>query len=248
MLVKKITFTNHEVLGNMEMSFVKSGKTSKTIIFIGECGTGKTTILNSISEITQAAPEGYLGNHPHLEAEITIELENELDDNINYQNAFREKYIQNNSGKEIVHNGIWLKFCNSTPLGNIMNPKKLHNKIISVQPEAIFIPVDNFKKLISMDNAIAAASYREGKVLFDELAHSPNMINFINAYKFYFPDIRIELEKNELIIKKNNKVLEYRELSMGERKIIDRGAQILSSGIANPIITLDEPENSLSPL
>lgn len=48
-LLKKITFKNHPILGNLELEFTnKEGHVFKNIVFVGENGTGKTTILKEI--------------------------------------------------------------------------------------------------------------------------------------------------------------------------------------------------------
>ena len=50
-MISKIKWKNHSVLGNLELDFTKdNGKIYNTIILAGENGTGKTTILDTISE------------------------------------------------------------------------------------------------------------------------------------------------------------------------------------------------------
>ena len=50
-MISKIKWKNHSVLGNLELDFTKDdGEIYNTIILAGENGTGKTTILNTISE------------------------------------------------------------------------------------------------------------------------------------------------------------------------------------------------------
>lgn len=50
-MISKIKWKNHSVLGNLELDFTKDdGEIYNTIILAGENGTGKTTILDTISE------------------------------------------------------------------------------------------------------------------------------------------------------------------------------------------------------
>lgn len=47
--IKKITFHNHPILGNLFLDFCnQEGKSVDTVILAGENGTGKSTILNAI--------------------------------------------------------------------------------------------------------------------------------------------------------------------------------------------------------
>ncbi len=49
-MIRKIKWNNHEVLGNLELDFSKSdGSIYNTIVLAGENGTGKTTILETLS-------------------------------------------------------------------------------------------------------------------------------------------------------------------------------------------------------
>ena len=52
MKIRKIKYNNHQVLGNLELDFVNpaTGLAFDTIVLIGENGTGKTTILTTISD------------------------------------------------------------------------------------------------------------------------------------------------------------------------------------------------------
>ena len=50
-MIKKIKWNNHEILGNLELDFTKvNGGVYNTIILAGENGTGKTTILETLSK------------------------------------------------------------------------------------------------------------------------------------------------------------------------------------------------------
>lgn len=52
MRIQKINYINHPIMGDLSLSFVdENGKTYDTVVFAGENGTGKTTILQTISSI-----------------------------------------------------------------------------------------------------------------------------------------------------------------------------------------------------
>lgn len=49
-MIRKIKWNNHDVLGNLELDFTKpDGSIYNTIVLAGENGTGKTTILETLS-------------------------------------------------------------------------------------------------------------------------------------------------------------------------------------------------------
>ncbi len=52
MKIQKIKYRNHPILGDLSLSFMdESGEPYDTIVFAGENGTGKTTVLRTISSI-----------------------------------------------------------------------------------------------------------------------------------------------------------------------------------------------------
>lgn len=54
--IKKISFNNHPILGKLELDFCDgNGKAVDTVIFAGENGTGKSTILNALFSITMSS-------------------------------------------------------------------------------------------------------------------------------------------------------------------------------------------------
>jgi predicted ATP-dependent endonuclease of OLD family len=53
--IKKIKFNNHFLFGNQEFIFYKENYNYKNIVFAGENGTGKTTILNIIDETLKSS-------------------------------------------------------------------------------------------------------------------------------------------------------------------------------------------------
>lgn len=69
--IRKVDFLNHPILGNLSLNFCDAnGHAVDTVIFAGENGVGKSTILNALYElITQKL---------NLKPILNMNLENEL--------------------------------------------------------------------------------------------------------------------------------------------------------------------------
>ena len=71
MKIAKIKWTEHPILGDLELDFTnKGGVPYDTIIFAGENGTGKTTVLTSISDFLN----GYSIDFEYIEYQIDNEI------------------------------------------------------------------------------------------------------------------------------------------------------------------------------
>ena len=66
--IRKIKFLNHAVLGNLELDFCnKDGRAVDTIILAGENGTGKSTIIDALYQVSSHS----------LNIPLVVELEND---------------------------------------------------------------------------------------------------------------------------------------------------------------------------
>ena len=61
MKIRKVKWANHPILGNLEIDLINptTGEPSDTIVFAGENGTGKTSILDTISAFLNSGPFEY---------------------------------------------------------------------------------------------------------------------------------------------------------------------------------------------
>ena len=73
MKIKKVKWNNHPILGNLELDFTNpaTGEPFNNILFAGENGCGKTTILESISTFLNL---GSFENFEYIEYIINGEL------------------------------------------------------------------------------------------------------------------------------------------------------------------------------
>ena len=60
-MIKQIKWKDHPILGDLELDFTKEdGSIYNTIVFAGENGTGKTTILENLSEFLNLGALEYI--------------------------------------------------------------------------------------------------------------------------------------------------------------------------------------------
>lgn len=121
MKIEKILLENHYILGNMELDFTdKNGKIINTIVIAGENGTGKSTVLNLISELFRFTL------HTREDEKIIYEiiLSKEEIENLKSDNAMK-RYIEDfedikkirvvHNTKEFPkndHRSIWFELIN----------------------------------------------------------------------------------------------------------------------------------------
>ncbi|MBQ6147763.1 AAA family ATPase [Candidatus Saccharibacteria bacterium] len=92
MKISKLKFLNHPTLKNLELDFTDTaGGVYDTVIFAGENGNGKTTILNSISQISSDLHGKYMEVIVRLDIEdILFVLENASEE-ILVNDGFKDK-------------------------------------------------------------------------------------------------------------------------------------------------------------
>lgn len=79
MKYRKIEFFNHPILGNLSLDFCTSlGKVYDNIVFVGENGSGKTTILEFLDFINNSQYTSNQNFGFHIEVELSEQRHNEL--------------------------------------------------------------------------------------------------------------------------------------------------------------------------
>ncbi len=92
MQITRIKFTNHPILSNLELNFCdEQGKPYNTVIFAGENGCGKTTILKFISDLFKNM-HVFLNQNLDFDFSIDFYLSQQEQDNI--KNTLRTANIQ----------------------------------------------------------------------------------------------------------------------------------------------------------
>lgn len=275
MKIRKLKYNNHKVLGNLELDFVNpaTGQPYKTIVLVGENGTGKTTILKTISDyinVISLRPFDYIeyeanggkfrieplpnGNNTfHKRKDLMAGSEEEVARD-NYNNA----EIMRADKKDMRHYACAFSKARAdfkTDKISNVSTKTLDSEIHDNDNE------DNYtslKQLIvdidNQDNSEYTQRNKTARLDYAQFLPTSRMYRFSNAFNTFFGKIsfdRIENIENEKVIlfKKNDKDVPIDGLSTGEKQIVFRGAYLLknSGKMEDGVAFIDEPELSMHP-
>ncbi len=267
--IRKIQFQNHPILKNLELNFCgTNGKALDTIIFAGENGTGKSTIIDVLYGIAS-----HTVKYP-----MSVEFE---DDN----KVFTINYYQNGSS-----NGSYLMYANDgqgmnvyVGLGEIKNKYSFsgifsdvdinfHARDISTVTSLTLDSEKNSRRstenlptqinqlivdIQAIDDSELAQAYRAAKEQgksTDEIEYIERMSRFTTAFNKMFDGLtysHIENKngKKSIVFQKNNENIPIDNLSSGEKQVVYRGCFLLKDASATDgaFVFIDEPEISLHP-
>ena len=106
--IRKITFHNHPILGNLFLDFCsQEGKSVDTVILAGENGTGKSTILNAIYTLVSRV------------ADFEADVEYETNDSI---------FVMTYKYKDLTGGKRYLYASDGTGMNAILGSKDVANK------------------------------------------------------------------------------------------------------------------------
>lgn len=248
MRLKRIKFNNHELLNNLDISFVgENGKVLDTVVLIGSNGSGKTTILRNIfsrfNRENNSTTECYL--------DVTKDEEKYIQENVILHSKMPDLKLKDlNLHFNIINNNLQsfdklniVYMPTETEMGNIESCKTDFLTIIDKKITAS-IPSIIDKQI---DSEIRKDIYKS------PLENVKNFIGKINSL-FKCLDLDVELmavetfEKKKPVFKnKSGAEFDIQSLSSGEKQLFLRALSLKLLDINNSIILIDEPELSLHP-
>lgn len=275
MKILKVKWLDHPILNNLELDFTDgNGVPFNTILFAGENGSGKTTILESLSTFLNKGSFKYFEYIDYIaEGRILKAISvSDTQNDAHYDIIEGETTIQMRTGNgtgntTIDNNPINIRFG-----GSILSKARADfktNKIKSTttsQLDESKYDVDikddftSQKQLIvdleNQDNATFAQQNRQEGAHLAWEAFYPNskIYRFKNAFDTFFDNLTYDQvedsgnEKTILFIKNGNKI-PIDMLSTGEKQIVFRGTYLLknSGQLGSATIFIDEPELSMHP-
>lgn len=275
MKIRKLKYKNHNILGNLELDFVNpaTNQPYNTVVLVGENGTGKTTILKTISDyindvtlqpfdyIEYEADGGILRIEPlqggnntfHTRKDIMARMEETVE-----RDSSNNPQIMRTDKKDMRYYACAFSKARAdfkTDRIRNVSTKTLDTEIHDDDKE------DNYtslKQLIvdidNQDNSEYTQRNRLARLDYTDFLPISKMYRFSNAFNTFFGDInfdRIENIDNEKVIlfKKNDKDVPIDGLSTGEKQIVFRGAYLLknSGKMDEGVAFIDEPELSMHP-
>ena len=275
MKIRKVKYKNHNILGDLELDFMNPATNQPygTIVLVGENGTGKTTILKTISDyinVISLRPFDFIeyeadGNLYRVEPlpngngtfHKRKDLSTGIEENVKRDNANSPEVMRADKKDMRYYACAFSKAradFKTDRIGNV-STKALDTEIHDDDRE------DNYTSLkqliVDIDNQDNSEYTQRNKIArldYAQFLPQSRMYRFSNAFQTFFGSIsfdRIEDINNEKVIlfKKNNKDVPIDGLSTGEKQIVFRGVYLLknSGKMEDGVAFIDEPELSMHP-
>ena len=263
--IRKIKFIEHPVLGNLNLDFCdKLGKPVDTVIFAGENGVGKSTILNELYKISEHS----------VQYEQIVEFENDneifsIEYKFNQQNdESRLMYADDKNGMYDYVGSIKVKYnfsgifsdvdinFNSNIVSNVtslsLDENRYSRRSTSDLPTHIKQLLIDIQALDDAD--IARAIKETPQKAYKDIKVNERIPRFTNAFNKMFDCLKYSHVENingykSIIFEKYGKKIDIDNLSSGEKQIVYRGCFLLRdvNSMNGAFVFVDEPEISLHP-
>ena len=266
--IKNVAFLDHPVLGNLRLDFCgPDGKAVDTVILAGENGSGKSTVIDALYQLTMGKNNS-VGCQVSMEVEfgeslITVEsIEREHNawdicaclDNGQWVQAFMPDY-RNTFDTHAIYSDVDINFhsgrIGSTTSLDVDSSNESRRSTSALSNEINQLLVD----VRALDSeAVNDAALANPDLPAKELPVERRMSRFTSAFEFMFDDLkfgRIENKDNAkaILFKKGDSDIPIESLSSGEKQVVYRGCFLLKDANATngAFVYIDEPEISLHP-
>lgn len=258
--VRKIKFIDHPILKNMEFNFVgMDGKAVDTVIFAGENGCGKSTIIDElykvvtgqrpVSNITEYEVDGKIYTVRLTRQSEYSYLSEILDQNGNRTNINIPAFSAIFSDVDINFHSKEISTVTSMTLDEQHRFKRSDNNLPTVINQ-LFVDIQ------ALDDAEIAKKLKENPMTsYSNINIDERMNRFKNAFSRIFDNVEYSGIENQngkkvVLFKKYGELIPIDCLSSGEKQIVYRGCFLLRdiNALNGAFAFIDEPEISLHPL
>ena len=270
-MIKKIQFDSSR-LGKLFLDFSKpDGTIYKVIVLAGENGCGKTSVLDSVSNVFRKRELGDIDNMIYVINNHTIKLINKKYNSIEYIDIDEKEsrpIALNSSKAEHSNYNICLKgfaYSKARSGFKLESIKNVSAKDIDAEDKdyddedysdvkQLLIDIDSIdsKNFYSFSQLNTSFTVEQINQEFNKVSRTSR---FKNAFNNFFENIKFDKigdPKNNsfpIYFKKNGKFINIDSLSTGEKQIVCRGGRLLKNigKMDDGIVLIDEPELSLHP-
>lgn len=259
-MITAIKWNNHSILGNLELNFTKKDGTAyETIIFAGENGSGKTTILETIStflNLETIEPFKYIRysiNNTEYEIQplkphenLGLHIRKNLSDNSSKEvrtNRNNNPNLITKDLEDIRHYGVVYSKARSdfnTAKIDSTRTSKLDDQTYEIDQNNNFTSIKQLLVDLYMQDCVQTSrAVKEKHGLsesdYNNIENSSNISRFKKAFNTFFDKIQFDgvdpKHKNgfEILFQKNDKKISIDDLSTGEKQIIFRGSMLLKN-------------------
>lgn len=258
--VRKIKFIDHPILKNMEFNFVgMDGKAVDTVIFAGENGCGKSTIIDELYKVVSGQMPVSNITEYEVDGEIyTVQIIRDSDDSYlidyfdrdgNDTNIDLPAFSAIFSDVDINFHSQGISTVTSMTLDEQHRYKRSDNNL-SMMIEQLLVDIQ------ALDDAEIAKKSRENPTIpYSDMDIDERMNRFRNAFRKMFDNLEYSGIDNQngrkvVLFKKYGKLVPIDSLSSGEKQIVYRGSFLLQdiNALNGAFAFIDEPEISLHPI
>ena len=258
--VRKIKFINHPILKSMEFNFVgMDGKAVDTVIFAGENGCGKSTIIDELYNVVAGRQPVSNITEYEVDGEIyTVHINKKnnstyttacYDKNGNSTNVNLPAFAAIFSDVDINFHSKGISTVTSMTLDEQYRCKRSDSNLPTTINQLLI-------DIQALDDAEIAKKLRENhKLSYENMKIDERMNRFRNAFGKIFDDLEysgIDNQNGEKVVlfKKFDELIPIDSLSSGEKQIVYRGSFLLRdiNALNGAFAFIDEPEISLHPI
>ena len=258
--IRKIQFIDHPILKNTELNFVGAdGKAVDTVIFAGENGCGKSTIINELyNSISGQAVSNVI--EYEINGEIYTVQKIKTSDRSYTSKCFDRDGKQTTvkipefsaifSDVDINFQAKGISTVTSMTLDELQYHYKRSDSNLPTMVNQLLVDIQ------ALDDAETVRKLKENPtVSYLNIDIDRRMDRFTNAFNRMFDELEYsgidnQSGKKVVLFKKYGEFVPIDSLSSGEKQIVYRGCFLLSdiNALNNAFVFIDEPEISLHPL
>lgn len=260
MTIKKIKWNNHPILVDLELDLINpaTGQPFETIVFAGENGTGKTTILETVSSFLNIGSFEYFDFIEYLATGNTFKaiqpsdnphnIKDFFDIIVNNTNTIKIRTNKNNNRQDIDTNALDIRHygcvfskaradyktqqITSTTTKYLDTEKYDNDKeddFTSLKQLIVDIQNQDNSDYVDLNKGVGVTAK-----LWSEFYPTSKIYRFKNAFDNFFGKLKYEKvvdNNNEKVIlfNKNGKIISIDKLSTGEKQIVFRGISLLKN-------------------